>query len=96
MKALLRNGFVIGLIALSLGACSSSNDDYVPGTYYYAYVANNDANTVSAYVIDPSTGAWTALSGSAFPTGSQPSSIAIDPTGQFAYVANYGSNNVSG
>ncbi len=65
------------------------------GPKYFAYVANAGSNNVSAYSIDASTGALTALTGSPFPAGSFPQSVTIDPTGKFAYVANGASNSVS-
>ena len=68
----------------------------------FAYVANGgrlgnpDDDSVSGYAIDPSTGALTAIPGSPFAAGPDPTSVAVDPSGKFAYVANSGSNNVSG
>jgi hypothetical protein len=50
-------------------------------------VANYTDSTVSAYRI-AADGALTQLSGSPFATGSQPVSVAVDPTGKFAYTAN--------
>jgi DNA-binding beta-propeller fold protein YncE len=68
----------------------------------FAYVANecvssNDCSsgTVSAYTIDSTTGALTQLSNSPFAAGAVPFSVAVDPSGKFAYVANSHSNNVS-
>jgi len=62
----------------------------------FAYVANGNSNNVSAYSIDGTTGALTQVAGSPFPVGSAPSpySVAVDPTGQFVYVAS-SSGNVS-
>ena len=67
----------------------------------FAYVANcgNLCNgtfpgNVSAYTIG-TTGALTEVVGSPFAAGINPYSVAVDPTGRFAYVANDGSNNVS-
>jgi 6-phosphogluconolactonase len=72
----------------------------------FAYVANKNfenedflprKGTISGYTIDPSTGALTAIAGSPFKTaGLFPTSVAVDPSGKFAYVANVGSNNVLG
>ncbi|MGN6263481.1 MAG: beta-propeller fold lactonase family protein [Ralstonia sp.] len=61
----------------------------------FAYVANNGSvsNSVSAYAVNATTGALTAI-GSA-PTDIAPASVTVDPTGKFAYVANTGSNTVS-
>jgi 6-phosphogluconolactonase len=65
----------------------------------FAYVANeygtgSGAGSVSAYTINSSTGALRAVAGSPFAAGTQPRSVTVDPTGQFAYVAN--SNNAVG
>jgi 6-phosphogluconolactonase (cycloisomerase 2 family) len=61
----------------------------------FLYVSNAGADTVSAYAINPGSGALTHVKGSPFATGSVPSALAVDPTGSFAYVANAGSNNIS-
>ena len=62
----------------------------------FAYVANFNSNNVSAYTIDPSTGALTAIAGSPFPAGSFPHSVAVYPSGKFVYVVNEGATNISG
>ena len=55
------------------------------------------SDDVSGYTINPNTGALTARSaGSPFPAGGEPQSVAVDPSGTFAYVANFRSDNVSG
>jgi len=51
--------------------------------------------TSSAYRIDVATGALSAVAGSPFRAGTHPFSITIEPTGNFAYVANQFSNTVS-
>jgi hypothetical protein len=65
----------------------------------FAYVANADSNTISAFAIDPATGFLTpgtvSTSGLPIAAGAQPVSIAVDPAGKFAYVANFTSNDVS-
>lgn len=50
---------------------------------------------MSAYSINSSTGALTAVAGSPFAAGTNPSSVAVDKTGSFLYVTNAGNNNVS-
>jgi len=60
-----------------------------------AYVANATDNTLSAYTVDATTGAMTALAGSPFATGTDPFSVAVNPAGSFAYVANFVDNTVS-
>jgi len=95
MKSALWNGFVLGLIVVSIGACNSNNEGPDHFTFYFAYVVNNGSNNISAYTIDPATGAWGEMNSSPVSAGSQPMAIAIDPSGKFAYVVNSASNNVS-
>ena len=63
----------------------------------FLYVTNQDArdNDVAGFRIDCDSGRLTPVPGSPFAAGSEPSAIAIDPSGRYAYVANSGSNNVS-
>jgi hypothetical protein len=64
----------------------------------FAYVANQNSNTVSAYSIGAGGALMSTVPGSPFAAGSGPESVAVDPTGKFAYVANIGGiggNNVS-
>src|SRR5580698_9104200 len=56
----------------------------------FAYVANYDSANVSAYTINAKTGKLTPVAGSPFGAGTEPEGVAVDPTGKFAYVANYG------
>jgi 6-phosphogluconolactonase (cycloisomerase 2 family) len=61
----------------------------------FVYVANGGgSNNVSAYRIDEN-GALRQIPGSPFAAENLPSSIALHPTGRFAYVVNESSNNVS-
>ena len=50
---------------------------------------------MSAYAIDATTGALTAVPGSPFVAGTEPFAIAVDPKGKFVYVVNYRYGNVS-
>ena len=61
----------------------------------FAYVANLGGNTVSAYSINPTTGALTPVTGSPFTTGIFPDAVTVNTTGTFAYVANSGDATVS-
>jgi 6-phosphogluconolactonase (cycloisomerase 2 family) len=61
-----------------------------------------DYGSVAAFTIDPSSGALTPAAGSPFqPLMSvgqvdyQPTALAVDPSGQYLYVANYGSYDVA-
>jgi len=63
----------------------------------YLYVANQSANFVSAFAINPTSGALTALGTPFYNVGISPSGVAVTPNGGFLYVANAGanSNNIS-
>ncbi len=61
----------------------------------FAYVANYLSNNVSAYSINSATGLLTAVAGSPFVAGTNPTAAAVDPKGKFVYVANASSSNVS-
>jgi 6-phosphogluconolactonase (cycloisomerase 2 family) len=50
---------------------------------------------VSVYAIDTATGALSAVAGSPFSTGTDPSAVSVDPTDRFVYVVNYGSGTLS-
>jgi 6-phosphogluconolactonase (cycloisomerase 2 family) len=56
----------------------------------FAYVANQTDNTISAYTIDSTTGALTAVPGSPFGAAvlHAPTGLAADPAGKFLFVAN--------
>ena len=59
----------------------------------FAFVANFNDNTLSAYTVDSTTGRMRA-NGYVI-TGTNPRWVAVDPSGKFAYVTNIGSGNVS-
>src|SRR5215469_8928136 len=60
----------------------------------YVYVGNEGSHDVSAFAVDPTTGALTAVPGSPFAAGTGPQALASDGGGSL-YVANAGSDNVS-
>ena len=67
----------------------------------FAFVVNNgtgsgkEEGNVSAFAINPSSGALTPVEGSPFTAGANPLAVAISRNGKFAYVVNYNSANVS-
>jgi len=61
----------------------------------FVYVSNQNDNSISAYTIDPTTGALLAVAGSPYASGSQPSGVAVDSDGKLLYATNFSSNNVS-
>jgi 6-phosphogluconolactonase (cycloisomerase 2 family) len=79
------------------GGGSSSVTVNPEGTFAYVTNIGDPSNdgTVSAYRINASTGALTAVPGSPFATGSDPTSVAVNPAGTVAYVANWGDGTVS-
>lgn len=94
-------------VLTSLGSTSERSSNVLPqlaissGTApvtfapQFVLVGNSGSNNVSAYTINPASGALTAVSGSPFAAGTNPMSVSTDLAGRFAYVANNGSNNVS-
>ncbi len=84
------NGATVGTGPVSVAVSASGN---------YLYVANQFANTVSSFQIS-STGALSALN--TYAVGISPSAVFVSiaqgtiPSGQYLYVANTGSNNISG
>jgi 6-phosphogluconolactonase len=67
----------------------------VDPTGRFLYVADPTVNAVFAFTVG-SNGALSAISGSPFASGLQPVALAAAPEGNLLYVANQGSNNVSG
>jgi 6-phosphogluconolactonase (cycloisomerase 2 family) len=63
------------------------------------YVANRDSESVTGFTISADNsatpGSLTAISGS-FATGLSPVALAVDPSGQYLYVADKASNQVTG
>jgi 6-phosphogluconolactonase (cycloisomerase 2 family) len=78
------------------GAGTSPQFVTVDPTGKFAYVPNSGAATLSAYTIDATSGALTRIDADGnpangiqdFPAGGGPSSVAVHPSGKFAYVAN--------
>ena len=66
------------------------------GKFLYATSQYAPTNTnVLGFRVDRETGTLTPVPGSPFSAGAVASAIAIDPSGRFAYVTNYGGNTVS-
>jgi YD repeat-containing protein len=82
---------------VSLPAQLAISSGTAPVTFapQFVLVANSGSNNVSAYTINPASGALAAVSASPFAAGTTPMSVSTDLPGRFAYVANNGSNNVS-
>src|SRR2546430_15185525 len=87
------------LLTLGLAGCGGSSSNPTPISKKlvpkFAYVANSSTANVSAFTVNPSTGALTAVAGSPFVAGSGPITLAVDPASKFLYVANKGSFDIS-
>ena len=76
----------------------------VDPTNNFLYELNEGSNQISAFSVSATTGKLSALSQPTLPTGTQPVSMAMHPseyvdgayTGQFLYVSNAVSNNITG
>jgi 6-phosphogluconolactonase (cycloisomerase 2 family) len=77
---------------VSIGASLRSVTADPFGRFVYA---TRNTGQVWAFSINPSTGLLSAVPGSPFTTGDFAVSVSVDPTGRFAYVANFNTHNVS-
>jgi len=95
----LATGLAVGTTAITAtdpttGIVSPAQTLTVTAATQYAYAVNDDASgTVSQYAIEAN-GTLSPMSPATVPAGTNPYAIAVDPTGHYAYVANYGSANV--
>ena len=99
-----KSWLVLAALALLVVALNGCGDFFVndngssggtTGTPKFAYVSNYNsggAGSISAFTVDSSTGALTAVSGSPFSSGAGngPVGIAADSAGNFVFVANEG------
>ena len=68
----------------------------VDPTNQFLYVLNHTSSSVSAFRINASTGALSALNPATVSTGSGPVGITMHSSGKFLFVSNNASSNVSG
>jgi 6-phosphogluconolactonase (cycloisomerase 2 family) len=61
----------------------------------YAYVVNQNSNSISAYTVDAENGSLTPVPNSPFATGVLPASATVHPSGKFVYTPNLAGNTVS-
>jgi 6-phosphogluconolactonase (cycloisomerase 2 family) len=93
-------GFLTKVIGSPFPAGTTPSSVTVDPSGRYAYVANfnrgnSPGGTISAYSINASTGALTPVPFGIVDAGGSPISVTVDPSGKFAYVANYYGGNVS-
>jgi 6-phosphogluconolactonase len=97
VSACLKSVFCLAL-TLSPVALTAQSTTCVLNPAQFAYVANQENNTISGYSINPSNGLITNLDLSGFPTPAPGLvAVAVDPTSRFVYAINSGSTkNVEG
>jgi 6-phosphogluconolactonase len=86
---------LLPVLLFCLTACSSNNSSIASGGAGLLFVTAQGNTTVSAFTVDLATGALSA-NGNSIGTGAVPSAIAITPTTNALFVANSGSNSISG
>jgi 6-phosphogluconolactonase (cycloisomerase 2 family) len=92
MAVAYRAGWTTSSVATAQFTIEPPEPDYK----HYAYVANSESQTISAFTIDPGTGTLTPIAGSPFPAGgAHPWSVASPPSGKFLYVLNYATRDIS-
>jgi 6-phosphogluconolactonase (cycloisomerase 2 family) len=84
--------FPLGAPQCDLGGL---NHVAVSPTGLHAFAVDSGTNQVIPYSINQTTGIPERLSGGARATGSNPLFVAVYPNGQYLYVANANSNNIS-
>jgi DNA-binding beta-propeller fold protein YncE len=85
------NSYIVGLTPQGIA---------IDPTGSFLYVSNSGDGTVSAFTINPTTGALTAIAGSPFTASGvastvTPTALAIDPSSQYLYVANGDARTIS-
>ena len=100
------SGTVSGFAVTSSGTLSQISGSPFPagaGAEFMAFdkvhkllfIANQNANNLSAFTVNTSTGMLSPVTGSPFATGTTPLGVAVDAMGRFVFVANQADNNVS-
>jgi 6-phosphogluconolactonase (cycloisomerase 2 family) len=90
--------FCVLLCSTLLMSCSDSGSGGStppPTTDHFAYVSNSDSNNVTAYKIDSTSGALSAMTGSPFGGVNAPLGLALSPGGDFLAAGNLNGGGVS-
>ena len=94
MKALIRTVWILGLIALA-GCGGSGGSKLTTANVAFLYVIGQGQNTIQGFHIQGS-GDLVGTSVSSITTNPRPVAMALHPSTNFLYVANFTSNTVSG
>jgi len=88
------SGFASNIATATLATGLTHRAMTVEPTGRFLYAANGVANTVSAFSINPASGALTAI-GSPVAAGTNVTSITADYSGKYVYAVNQGSNTAT-
>lgn len=94
-RAVIGQTVLIVLATWMLG-CNGFFVDQNTTISFPVYVANSGSGSISAYKLDPNTGALSPVTGSPFTAATGPSALGTDSTGIFLYAANVGSGGTNG
>ncbi|MBZ5648571.1 MAG: lactonase family protein [Acidobacteriia bacterium] len=83
------------LVSLILG-CNGFFVDENTTVSFPVYVANSGVSSISAFKLDPSSGALSQATGSPFTSGTGPGALGTNSTGVFLYSANVGGGGTNG
>jgi 6-phosphogluconolactonase len=89
-------GVLVNSQGLSVSATTSDNALAIDSNTAYLYIARSGTNGGLAVYQIGAGGALTPINGSPFATGAGPTSVVLDRTGKYVYVANRTDNNISG
>jgi 6-phosphogluconolactonase len=81
---------------LSVSSTTSDNGVAIDGATSYVYIARSGTNGGLAVFKIGTAGALTSVAGSPFAAGNGPTSVVLDSTGAFVYVANSTDGTISG
>ena len=85
----------VGILLVCLVALFSSRPLTPQSPPQFVYTADESTHMISAFVLNPATGALTPVAGSPFNERLDPYALAVDPAGKFLFVANNSTSDVS-
>ena len=86
----IRVSLAIFILAIFLGLPTCGG-----GGHQTAYVTTPLNSGVMAFHVNDSTGSFSQILGSPYPTGISPTTVLVHPSGKFAYIANAGEADIS-
>src|ERR1039458_2340711 len=91
MRQFIWSFLLVAALAM-FASCGGGNSGASSNNTEYAYVANWASSNISQYTIGAN-GVLTAMAASAVGAGSDPFRVTVDPSGKYAYVANFGQSS---